>query len=103
MKRYHAIHALAAASVAVLVAACGGGDDGAAANVDISGVWQNTSGGFVYAGWCESPECEEKVKAETKATIRVIPGREFRSREAPKSCAVCGKPSAVEVVWARAY
>lgn len=49
MKRYHAIRALAAASVAVLVAACGGGDDGAAANVDISGVWQNTSGGFVYA------------------------------------------------------
>lgn len=49
MKRYHAIRALAAASVAVLVAACGGSDDGAAANVDISGVWQNTSGGFVYA------------------------------------------------------
>lgn len=50
MKRYHAIRALAAASVAVLLAACGGGDDdGATANVDISGVWQNTSGGFVYA------------------------------------------------------
>jgi hypothetical protein len=54
MKRYHAIRALAAASVAVLVAACGGGDDDNPANVDISGVWASGGGGtnpqsFVYS------------------------------------------------------
>ncbi len=32
-------------------------------------------GGFVYAGWCGSEECEERVKEETKATIRVHPRR----------------------------
>lgn len=48
MKRYHATRALAAASMAALLAACGGGDDDDTTNVDISGVWQNTSA-FVYA------------------------------------------------------
>ncbi|HEX2166651.1 MAG TPA: proline--tRNA ligase [Longimicrobiales bacterium] len=60
-------------------------------------------GGFVYAGWCGSPECEERVKTETKATIRVLPSEEFRSQQAPKRCAVCGSPAQEEAVWARAY
>lgn len=60
-------------------------------------------GGFVYTGWCGSSECEEKVKAETKATIRVIPFEEFRSPEAPKHCIACGGEAREEVVWARAY
>jgi len=60
-------------------------------------------GGFVYAGWCGSAECEERVKQETKATIRVIPGPEFRSAEAPARCLVCGAAATAEVVWARAY
>jgi prolyl-tRNA synthetase len=60
-------------------------------------------GGFVFAGWCGSAECEEKVKAETKATIRVLPSEEFRSAEAPTRCVVCSGASQVEAVWARAY
>ncbi|HEX6307903.1 MAG TPA: proline--tRNA ligase [Longimicrobiales bacterium] len=60
-------------------------------------------GGFVYAGWCGSVDCEQKVKEETKATIRVIPLPEFRSPDAPKRCAVCGAAAQAEVVWARAY
>jgi prolyl-tRNA synthetase len=60
-------------------------------------------GGFVYAGWCGSAECEQKIKSDTKATIRVIPAAEFRSPDAPKRCAVCGSSSQAEVVWARAY
>jgi len=60
-------------------------------------------GGFVYAGWCGSAECEEKVKAETKATIRVIPFEEYRSAVSPAGCLVCGGAPAAEVVWARAY
>jgi prolyl-tRNA synthetase len=60
-------------------------------------------GGFVYAGWCGSPECEAKIKEETKATIRVLPDEEFRSAEPPETCLRCGRPSTAEAVWARAY
>jgi prolyl-tRNA synthetase len=60
-------------------------------------------GGFVYAGWCGSEDCEQKVKGETKATIRVLPSAEFRSPHPPKRCAVCGGASQAEAVWARAY
>src|SRR5690554_6445591 len=48
------------------------------------------AGGFVYAGWCGSAECERKVKEDTKATIRVIPFEEFRTPDAPDRCIVCG-------------
>lgn len=61
------------------------------------------AGGFVYTGWCGSSSCEEKVKEETKATIRVIPDIEFRTPESPSRCLVCGEAAAAEVVWARAY
>ncbi len=59
--------------------------------------------GFIYAGWCGMPECEAKVKEETKATIRVIPVEEFRSDVAPTHCIVCGMAAKHEVVWAKAY
>lgn len=59
-------------------------------------------GGFVYTGWCGEADCEQKVKEETKSTIRVIPDEEFRSDEAPARC-LCGAPSKGEVVRARAY
>ena len=42
------------------------------------------------------------MKEATKATIRVIPGEEFRSVTAPVHCAGGGK-ARMEVVWARAY
>ncbi len=61
------------------------------------------TGGFVYAGWCGNARCEERVKQETKATIRVLPDAEFRSPEAPAKCLVCGAAAAHEAVWARAY
>jgi prolyl-tRNA synthetase len=60
-------------------------------------------GGFVYAGWCGSAECEAKVKEETKATIRCIPFEEFRSPEAPVKCLVCDSGAEHEVIWSRAY
>lgn len=60
-------------------------------------------GGFVYAGWCGSAVCEEKVKADTKATIRVLPDEEFRSSPAPGRCVVCGGEARAEAIWARAY
>ncbi|MBI4545542.1 MAG: proline--tRNA ligase [Gemmatimonadetes bacterium] len=60
-------------------------------------------GGFVYAGWCGSAGCDERVKEETKATIRVLPFQEFRSRPAPERCLVCGERARDEALWARAY
>ena len=59
-------------------------------------------GGFVYTGWSGDPAVEERVKEETKATIRVLPDPEFRSDEPPAHC-VGGGPSKTEVVWAKAY
>ena len=61
------------------------------------------AGAFVYAGWCGSGECEAQVKEETKATIRCLPDEEFRSAEAPTTCLRCGRASAEEALWARAY
>ncbi|MEX0856434.1 MAG: proline--tRNA ligase [Gemmatimonadota bacterium] len=60
------------------------------------------SGGFVYTGWSGDPAVEERVKEETKATLRCIPDPEFRSDSAPEHC-IGGGPSTQEVVWARAY
>ncbi|HEU5210223.1 MAG TPA: proline--tRNA ligase [Longimicrobiales bacterium] len=60
-------------------------------------------GGFVFAGWCGSAECETRVKEDTKATIRVLPDEEFRSSEAPRTCLACGGDAQYEAVWARAY
>jgi prolyl-tRNA synthetase len=60
-------------------------------------------GAFVYAGWNGDPAVEQRVKEETKATIRVIPDPEFRSPEAPTRCLVTGEPAKHEVIWARAY
>ena len=60
-------------------------------------------GGFYFAGWCGSESCEEQVKEETKASIRVLPDEEFRSRIPPERCLVCGGRAAHEAVWARAY
>ena len=60
-------------------------------------------GGFVYAGWCGDPACEEQIKNDTKATIRVLPDEEFRSAEAPTACLRCGRPASAEAVWAKAY
>ena len=59
--------------------------------------------GFVFAGWCGSADCEAKVKEETKATIRCLPLEEFRSKEAPANCVVCGSGAQHEAIWARAY
>jgi prolyl-tRNA synthetase len=61
------------------------------------------AGGFVFAGWCGGADCEQKVKEETKATIRVLPFEEFRSAEQPQQCIVCGGTAETEAVWARAY
>ena len=60
-------------------------------------------GGFVYTGWNGDPAVEQRVKDETRATIRVIPDPEFQSSEAPATCVGSDAPARMEVAWARAY
>ncbi|MDE6669776.1 MAG: proline--tRNA ligase [Muribaculaceae bacterium] len=57
-------------------------------------------GGFILAHWDGTPETEERIKEETKATIRCIP---FEGDKTPGKCMVTGKPSAQRVVFARSY
>ena len=61
---------------------------------------QIEKGGFVLAHWDGTPETEERIKEETKATIRCIP---FEGDTTPGTCMVTGKPSARRVLFARAY
>lgn len=57
-------------------------------------------GGFILAHWDGTPETEERVKNETKATIRCIP---LDDNNTPGNCMVTGKPSARKVLFAKAY
>ena len=57
--------------------------------------------GFALAYWCGDAECEDKVKDETKATIRCIPLDQ--GGVGPGRCAVCGKEATERAVFARAY
>jgi prolyl-tRNA synthetase len=57
-------------------------------------------GGFISAHWDGTLETEDKIKEETKATIRCIP-IELESSEG--SCMVTGKPSSKRVLFAKAY
>ena len=57
-------------------------------------------GVFIMAHWGGTPETEELIKNETKATIRCIP---LAGDKTPGKCMVTGKPSACRVLFARAY
>ena len=57
-------------------------------------------GVFIMAHWDGTPETEELIKNETKATIRCIP---LAGDKTPGKCMVTGKPSACRVRFARAY
>ena len=57
-------------------------------------------GGFLSAHWDGTPETEERIKAETKATIRCLP---LDGDVIPGVCMVTGKPSARRVLFARSY
>lgn len=60
----------------------------------------DTKGGFIYAHWDGTPETEDRIKEETKATIRCIPLENVKEEG---KCILTGKPSTQRVVFARAY
>lgn len=57
-------------------------------------------GGFISAHWDGTIATEDRIKEETKATIRCIP---FESESAAGSCMVTGNPSSKRVLFAKAY
>jgi prolyl-tRNA synthetase len=57
-------------------------------------------GGFVLAHWDGTPETEQKIKEETKATIRVI---QPTAKPETGKCIYTGKPSPQRVVFAKSY
>ena len=56
--------------------------------------------GFVSAHWDGTAETEEKIKEQTKATIRCIP---LDNKQEEGTCILTGKPSKERVLFARAY
>jgi len=58
-----------------------------------------TSGGFVKAFLSEGNDCEDKIKQETGATVRIVPLNE----SVKGKCVYCGAPNSREVVFARSY
>lgn len=59
-----------------------------------------SKGGFIYAHWDGTTETEEKIKEETKATIRCIP---LNSNQESGKCIFTGKSSRQRVIFAKAY
>ncbi len=57
-------------------------------------------GGFLYAPWCGDENCEEKIKDETGAEIRVIP---FDDKNEKQKCIICGNESTSTPIFARGY
>ena len=56
--------------------------------------------GFISAHWDGTPETEQRIKEETKATIRCIP---LNNKQEAGLCILSGKPSTQRVLFARAY
>ena len=59
-----------------------------------------TKGGFILAHWDGTAETEERIKKETKATIRCIP---LEGDKIEGACILTGKPSLQKVLFAKAY
>ena len=60
----------------------------------------DTKTGFISAHWDGTPETEEKIKEQTKATIRCIP---LDNKQEAGTCILSGNPSTQRVLFARAY
>jgi prolyl-tRNA synthetase len=61
---------------------------------------ETVASGWAFTWWCESQECEARVKQDTKASTRVIP---FEQPKSEGNCVVCGGKAKKKVYFARAY
>ena len=67
---------------------------------DYAGLVEAVENGWAYVWWCGNPECEAKIKEDTKATSRCISLEELDEQGA---CIVCGGPATQKAYFARAY
>ncbi|MCL1925348.1 MAG: proline--tRNA ligase [Defluviitaleaceae bacterium] len=56
--------------------------------------------GFIKAMWCESGECEEKIKKDFGATIRCLP---YEQEIISETCICCNSKASKQVIFAKAY
>jgi prolyl-tRNA synthetase len=61
----------------------------------------STQRGFIRAYWCGSADCEQRIKEETRATIRVIP--EDAGGDGPGRCIADGAPAERRALFAQSY
>jgi prolyl-tRNA synthetase len=61
---------------------------------------QAVESGFAYSWWCGDSLCEERIKDETKATMRCIP---LEQPGGTGQCVYCGRPASEKAIFARAY
>jgi prolyl-tRNA synthetase len=57
-------------------------------------------GGMARVYWCGNPECETKIREQTKATCRAIP---LNQSGTAGKCLVCGEPATERAYFAKAY
>jgi len=60
----------------------------------------DTTRGFISAFWCENPQCEAEIKADTKATTRCLP---LDTKEEEGKCIHCGQPSSHRWLFGLSY
>lgn len=60
----------------------------------------DAQGGFWRGAWCGDEACEDKVSADTKATIRTLP---LEKEDPGAECVVCGKAGDEIALWGRSY
>jgi prolyl-tRNA synthetase len=56
--------------------------------------------GFAHSFWCGNGQCEQKIKEDTKATLRCIP---LEQHETKGNCICCGQPAGEKAYFAKAY
>ena len=64
---------------------------------DLKGIVEN---GWAEAWWCGSPECEAKIKADTKATTRCM---NFEHQHGHGKCVCCGADAEKKIYFSKAY
>jgi len=57
-------------------------------------------GGFANLFWCGNPECETRIREETRATCRAIP---LHQNNPVGNCIVCGNPASERAFFAKSY
>ncbi len=68
---------------------------------DMAELAEIVQNGWAFSWWCESKECEAKVKEMTKASTRCMPIE--GQPEGTGKCIVCGAPASRKVYFAKSY